>query len=303
MPDAHEPRSWKPLALPVLALSAGAFLFGLELEASPELLAMTTGVSDHDGDGLVDVQETILRTDSLAADSDLDGFSDLEEFARGSDPTLFASVPGPDAVSIAMTGRAKDGVFRAVTALYVAGGDLTGASLTFGVLLGGQLVPLDPMLFFAGANLSVLPAATAGDQIYLLETPFPEPLVMALGSTGIFATYTTPGSAVVTHATALNLQGINGVVAQVVQTSGTPGGSGSLYRPLADDPDIPVTWDPAQVCVQDLTTVGVVGAVLQQQVDDAFCDPIAADSYCPPDCTNLTGQLQELIDPLALIGG
>ena len=86
-----------------------------------------------------------------------------------------------------------------------------------------------------------------------------------------------------------------------VQT--TSGGSGSVYRPLVDDPDIPVTWNPAQVCVQNLTTVGVVGAVLQQQVDTSYCDPIAADSYCPPDCSNLTGTVQELVDPLGLIGG
>ena len=229
------------------------------------------------------------------------GASVLEEFARGSDPQVFASTPGTVDPAVAMTGRAVSGVFRAVTALYVPGGDLTGAHLGFGALVAGNLVALDPMMLFTGASLTVQPGANPGDLVYLLETPIPESLVLALGSTGLYATFTPAGSSSVAHATSLNLKGINGVVSQVVQT--TSGGSGSVYRPLVDDPDIPVTWNPAQVCVQNLTTVGVVGAVLQQQVDTSYCDPIAADSYCPPDCSNLTGTVQELVDPLGLIGG
>jgi len=302
MHDPNDLGTWKPAVLPALALSAGAFLLGSNLGAEPELLAAATMSTDMDGDGLVDVQESILNTDLLSPDSDLDGFSDLEEFARGSDPQLFASTPLTAEPALSMTGRAESGIFRAVTALYVPGGDLTGSHVGFGALVAGNLVPIDPMLFFVGASFSVQPGASSGDLIYLLESPIPESLIMSLGSTGLFATFTQAGSAVTTHASALNLKGINGVVSQVVQSPGS-GGSSGVYRPLADDPNIPLTWNPAQGCVQTLSTVGVVGAVLQQQVDNAQCDPITADSYCPPDCSNLTGTLQELVDPLGLIGG
>ena len=300
MPDVTPRSNWKPLVLPALALTAGGFLLGHGLADDSGLMASPLGTADMDNDGLVDVQESILQTDLLSADSDLDGFSDLEEFARGSDPQSFADVPQVGGEMIAMTGRAQAGVFRAVTALYVPGGDLTGSTVTFGALVGGTMLHLDPMLFFAGASLTVQAGSNPGDAIYLLETPIPESLIMALGSTGLFATYTPPGGAVVAHASALNMQGINGVVSQVVSNVGSGGG---IYRPLVDDPDIPVTWTPAQVCVQNLSTVGVVGAVLQQQVDSSFCDPISADSYCPPDCANLTGTIREIVDPLALIGG
>lgn len=289
----------KLLILPCLALTAGGYLFGLSFEES-QLSAAPLGSLDLDQDGLVDAQESILLTDAFQADSDGDGFSDLEEFSRGSDPTVFAETPGAPVGALAMTGRAQNGVFRAVTALYVPGGSLAGATVSFGALAGGKMAPLDPMLFFTGANLTVIPTGTGNDLIYVLETPVPESLIFALGSASFFATYASPGATTVEAATAINLLGVNGVVAQIV---GGTAGAGSTYRPLADDPDIPATWTPAQVCVQNLTTVGVVGSVLQQVVDSAACEPIQSDSYCPPDCTNLTGTTRELIDPLGLIGG
>ncbi|MFT5059134.1 MAG: hypothetical protein ACI89E_001916, partial [Planctomycetota bacterium] len=194
------------------------------------------------------------------------------------------------------------GIFRAVTSFYVPNGDLTGASITFGTLIGGQLYSLNPMLFFVGANLTSHVAANGLDTIYVLETPIPESLLLSLGSTGIFATFSLAGSTSINHASALNLRAINGVVCHIIQTQ-TPSGPGSMYRPLTDGPDLPVTWNPASICVQDMHVVGTVGAMLQQQIDSSACDPIGADSYCPPDCDNLAGTVVEMIDPLALIGG
>jgi len=292
-------RSRKLLILPTLALSAGGYFFGLSL-AEGQLLAAPLGSQDLDGDGLVDVQESILQTDAFLADSDGDGFSDLEEFSRGSDPILYSSWPATPDAAVAMTGRVQSGVFRAVTALFVPGGSLSGATVSFGAMVGGVMIPLDPLLLFSGASLSVAPGSTPGDAIYLLETPFPEALILALGQSALYATYSSAGASTVETASAINLVGINGVVAQIVagQT-----GTGSTYRPLADDPDIPASWTPARVCVQNLTTIGVVGAILQQQVDSASCEPISTDAYCPPDCSNLTGTIQEIVDPLGLIGG
>lgn len=274
-------------------------MFGLSFQED-QLAAAPLGSLDLDGDGLVDVQESILQTDAFQTDSDGDGFSDLEEFSRGSDPTLFADVPATPDAAVAMTGRAQNGTFRAVTALYVPGGSLAGATVSFGVLAGGVMAPLDPLLLFAGANLTVVPTGTGSDVVYLLETPMPESLIFALGSVSFYATYASAGSPTVETAAAINLETVNGVVTQI---AGGTSGPGSTYRPLADDPDIPANWTPAQVCVQNLTTVGVVGSVLQQVVDSASCEPIQSDSYCPPDCSNLTGTTRELIDPLGLIGG
>lgn len=293
-------RNRRSTILPALALAAGGFLFGQSFEVS-HLDALPGDSIDADNDGLVDVQESILFTSVNSPDSDGDGVGDLEEFSRGTDPSDITSVPVGSEVSLAMSGRVVDGVFKAVTALYVPDGDLTGDSISFGIQIGGALIPVNPMLLFVGAELTtVQPEAGQPAVIYLLETPLPESIVLSLGNVGIYATYTGAGSAFVQKAASLNLVAVNGVVAQIVQSPTTGGGS---YRPLTEGPELPATWTPAQVCVQTLETVGAIGPVLQQEVVDASCQEAESESYCPPDCVNLIGETHDVVDPIGLIGG
>lgn len=297
MRDTSSSRVSKLLLLPCLALSAGGFLFGMSF-AADELNAAALSISDLDGDGLVDIQESILQTDSFQADSDGDGFGDLEEFTRGSDPTLFEDFPSDELGSLAMTGRVENGTYHAVSTLYVKGGDLTDASVSFGMMINSKMIKIDPAYFFSGATLSVQGGSSPGDLIYLLDTPIPESLLVALGEVSLFMTYTPGGSNVVTTAASINLVTVSGVVSQLIPTAG-----GGSFRPLLDDPDMPATWTPAQACIQDVTTVGNIGAIIQQEVVASGCFTIESDSYCPPDCSNLTGTVQQIVDPLALIGG
>jgi len=293
---------WKSLLIPSMALAIGGFVFGHTLGESQELSAATYIYIDMDGDGLADYQESILGTDPFDVDTDRDGFSDIEELARGTNPLATLDLPGPiSEASLASTGRSEDGVFRAVNTFYVPAGELPGSSVSFGVLINGQTALLDPLLFFTGAILSVQPAANGLDSIYTLETPIPESLILALGNASLFTTFTPANGTSVAKATALNLTGINGVVCQVKDVASSTGLS-TQFLPLSDGPDIPITWTPAKICTQDLHTVGVVGAVLQQQIDSAECTVMGQDSYCPPDCSSLAGTIVNVIDPLALIG-
>ena len=290
--------SAKPsVILPALALAAGSFLFGQSFQ--PDTLAAAPVDSlDLDSDGLVDVQEKILATSLEHVDSDQDGFTDLEEFSRGTDPLLDLDFPASNTPSLAMTGRVVDDVFKAVTALYVPHESMVPHStIDFGIQYAGMLIPINPMLLFVGAQLTTVDVGTTG-KIYLLETPVPESVVLALGNVGLYATYSTPGATSVEHAATLNLFVVNGIIAQVVSTP-----TGSSYRPLTEGPDLPATWSPAQVCVQTLETVGVIGPILQQEVIDASCQQVSADSYCPPDCVNLVGSTHDVVDPIGLIGG
>lgn len=299
MREPNSARDHKLLILPALALAAGGYLFGQSFQADA-LAAEPLDLADMDGDGLVDAQEKILSTSLSSADLDDDGFSDLEEFARGTNPNI-ADGPLPNVASLAMSGRVTDNVFKAVTALYVPDGNLIGDSITFGIQIAGNMIPINPMLLFVGAKLTTVGVGDPESNavVYLLETPIPESLVLALGNVGIYATYADQGATFVQQAASLNLVAINGVIAQIVST---PGGGGS-YRPLTDGPDLPATWSPAQICVQTLETIGAIGPVLQQEVVDASCEDVTTDSYCPPDCVNLVGSTHDVVDPLGLIGG
>ena len=285
-----------------MALAVGGFVFGHTLGESQELSAATYIHIDMDGDGLADYQESILGTDPFDADTDRDGFSDIEEHARGTNPVDFADLPDPiPEASLASTGRTQDGVFRAVNTFYVPAGELQGASVSFGVMINGETALLDPLLFFTGATLTIQSAANGIDSIYTLETPIPESVVLSLGSAAIFTTFSPASATTVVNSAALNLTSINGVICQVKNVASTTGLS-TQFLPLSDGPDIPITWTPARICTQDLHTIGVVGSVLQQQIDSADCTVMGQDSYCPPDCSSLAGTIINVIDPLALIG-
>ncbi|MFT4709078.1 MAG: hypothetical protein ACI9D0_001295 [Bacteroidia bacterium] len=302
MREPNSQSDWKSLLIPTMALAVGGFVFGHTLGESPELSAATYVLIDIDGDGLADQQESILGTDAFDPDTDGDGFYDVEELARGTDPLAILDAPGPiPEASLGSTGRTDDGVFRVVNTFYVPAGELQGASIAFGVMINGEIAHLDPLLFFTGASLTVQSASNGLDFIYTLETPIPESLVLSLGSASIFTTFTPAGASTVAKATALNLTSINGVICHV-QNATSATGLATQYLPLTDGPEIPITWTPARICTQDLHTIGVVGAVLQQQIDSADCTVMGQDSYCPPDCSSLAGTIVNVIDPLALVG-
>ena len=61
-------------------------------------LTSVTATSDHDHDGLTDIQEYYLGTNPNSADTDGDGFSDYTEVLAGTDPLNANSRPGTNQV-------------------------------------------------------------------------------------------------------------------------------------------------------------------------------------------------------------
>ena len=79
-------------------------------------------------------------------------------------------------------------------------------------------------------------------------------------------------------------------------------GGGVIYRPLAGDGSIPATWSSGQICHQKTTAVGMNGASVVHEVDEAGCQDF--DTYCSPgDCASTAGQPVERPDPGILLGG
>ena len=64
---------------------------------------------------------------------------------------------------------------------------------------------------------------------------------------------------------------------------------------------MPLNYAEGQICSQTSSTVGSVGVMLQQQVDEAVCED--ADAFCSSECPLTVGEVIEILDPLALIGG
>ena len=99
---------------------------------------------DYDQDGLPDTQEEVLGTRPDEPDSDGDGFSDLEEVARKSDPLSWTSVPSDDEVALGMYAHTNEGFLNLGTAIYVKGGKFKDLKYTLGVVLKGQTLLVNP---------------------------------------------------------------------------------------------------------------------------------------------------------------
>jgi len=263
---------------------AAAFLSFLSLEALVEVSTQDHGLEaenrdvtriDTDGDGITDDQEFVLGTSPDHADTDGDGVSDLEELSRKSDPLDSLSLPGPSALGLGMFAHAEDNAVLLSTAMFVEDGLLTGLNFDIGVVIDGQPV--------------VLSTATYS------------------GSTRAFfyESHSDPANRIVVlemQVDVTELVDFSGITMRRETAPASMPGDGVIYRPLAGDGTIPASWSSGQICHQTITAVGMSGASVVHEVEDAGCQDF--DTYCSgADCAATAGQPIERPDPGVLLGG
>ncbi len=293
------------VAAPFVVLS-GALVILITTAGRPnQLSAGSSRVGpDYDMDGLTDIQESVLGTDLDQPDTDGDGYHDLEEVARHSDPVDALSVPLDTDLDLGMYAHTDDGFLNLGTAIYVKGGNAWSLHFTLGVVIDGVPIVVSPLVYRRGTRGFVCTATqNPGDKIVVLEMPFPETVIQQRGSLSIYATVEDPSPlqrAGVVDVT--NLVDFGGVIMRV-ETSppSVSGGLGFVYRPLAGS-GIPSSWSSGEICWQDTAAVGTNGASIVHEVQAASCQDF--DSYCSAsDCSASVGTSLELPDPGSLLGG
>lgn len=278
-------------------------------------------VLDGDDDGLPDAVEVFLGTNAYLIDSDQDGFSDVEEFARQSDPINGASVPEDYDYSVGMTAYGHQGMVHIVIAIYDRDRRLGNNRVRFGAIGGHKSlsVPLNRLLGMSTVQETV---AADGSEIKLIDTrlrhsqiaPRYFSVYVALGAVGVDGFQS---------AAKLDLMRSGDVVLMGGRQSANrfglpPGTSGlspdpaqqgatsttSVYSPISvgGGGEVPGDWASGQVCSRSAMTVGSTGAVLTQQVETAECVD-GWDSHCDSGCSDAVGSTYRAIDPVALVGG
>lgn len=302
------------LGAPLALLVGCALLFGASVKQPNTLSASWSIRIDSDTDGLTDAQEALLGTSPDAFDTDGDGFSDLEEIARRSDPLHPGGTPVLDTVDLGMFSSYSDGMVSMNAAVYVPQGRLMETGFYLGAVLDGRPI-LIPGPAVAAASRKFLFRAANGGHLLVVEVPVPDWMVHAMGQLSFFAGAAlgdpldpnTQRSIEVT-----TLASVAGIIASVEEAppdllegeEDDPGeaGGGVVYRPLADDDEIPSSLSSGQVCYQVTSPAGTNGANIVYEVNSADCVPM--DSYCSgADCSASVGKVLELPDPGSLLGG
>ncbi|MFT7485050.1 MAG: hypothetical protein ACI9F9_000896 [Candidatus Paceibacteria bacterium] len=299
-----------------LGLGIAAWPAGKSL---PVLHASPSASLDDDGDGLSNLAEQVLGSSRYLVDTDGDGYGDLEEFARGSDPGDVGDKPLPGALSLSMSASGEDDGLHLQIAAFYTDGNAQNKEFQIGVVLNELPRFFPGALSEPGVTISRYPTEDGASGVLLLDVPFSEDAVHALGNLSIFATLSLDSAPLVVAAASVDLISIDGVLT-ILQSgpfdrwqalnsgggAGNPGGpsAGSIYRPIPTGTGggIPTTWTPGEICFQASIEIGSDGGVITHEVVAADCIS-DFDSSCPPSCASSVGEVFQTFDPIGLIGG
>jgi hypothetical protein len=275
----------------------------------PKLRAEGGPQDDSDGDGLCDGLELVLGTRVDRADTDGDGWSDAEEIARGSNPRRAHSMPGDDSTGLKIDAYLDRGLVHAVTVIYLPDGNPRGKVLNFGTIAGNGIVPVPLHQLRGGEGVRSVATRSGRGRVYVLDPVVSARSVQIKGGFSLCATLAQAGNYLA--ADAVNLTVVNGeIFEQVILGYHTPVpdpdlnvglGIGGVYRPIQSGSGT-AAYSQGEICAQTTVIVGVVGALVTQEVVSANCVP-GWDAHCSPGCSATIGSTLKTIDPATLIGG
>jgi hypothetical protein len=301
----------------VCSLVAVGATLAVSLHRSGELRADGAQRVDSDGDGLVDALEHVLGTSPTGADTDHDGYSDLEELARHTLATDATSTPTEGsragAPSLGMSCYWSHGLVHAVIALYSPDSNFHDLSVHIGYLAGGRFGEIGESALVGHSSLQTFPAHDRGASIAVIDFPFSPRAIHSLGSLTVFATAARKSTGIVTTADTAQLLDVGGVVVLCVpdhsaMNAATVGGghshgaSAMIYVPLGDGDDPPMNWTQGAICYQQMEVVATTQASVTQEVTSAECQD-GFDGACPSGCAGTVGSMITTVNAAALIGG
>ena len=296
---------WVTALLFGLLVMTGAFAVGVHEPQDVAAQWSSKLGPDADADGLADTVEYLIGTNPDQRDTDNDGFHDLEEVTRHSDPLVTASVPQDADISVGMYSYLEDGVLNMHTAIFVEEGDSSGLRQEYGFVFDGQPVRLARVVakrvtqYFQYSGLN-----DPNDKLLVLEMPIPASMFMRLGTVSMYSRVWDESAH--KRAPAIDASDFTLVDGDLMEIIDTPpavrNGRGIVYRPLTGEGTVPSNSKTGEICWQDLVPAGVEGAFIVYEIEQASCEDF--DSACNPSyCANSSGGVVRRADVGGLLGG
>lgn len=275
---------------------------------------------DADQDGVADSLELLLGMNSQLPDSDNDGFSDAEEFARHSSPLQASSTPNPlesppDKIAVGLwADEPAKGYIRLNQFVYLPQGMQPNLTATLVRLLPDANFDYAATTPVSLTSLTAfVPGNAPGSKVGLLTKLLPTTWNSQLSLTG----YLSLACVVDNNGTGLGVAANARLLHAVFHSTGTPyyfqrsttapvtelapmQSGGALFRPLY--PESPSSWEEGKLCTQNTVLVGYSGGAAVQEVVSASCEE-GWDGYCAPNCSASVGTTITTIDPAVLVGG
>ncbi|MBM3855592.1 MAG: hypothetical protein FJ399_20980 [Verrucomicrobia bacterium] len=264
---------------------------------------------DSDGDGLHDALELVIGTNPNRLDTDGDGFGDGEEVARSSNPRRKQVVPASADAGVSIDAYAENGRVHALTTIYLPPEQHRARSLQFGIEHNDALLGV-PLGALRGGEMPRTILLNDGARLVVIDPVVPAAFAHARGGLTMFVTvangahYLAAGSMSLTVIDGELFEHVrldsNALASNSLQTTSVQGG---VFRPLtAGGSGTSASQFPGRICAQSTMVLGVVGALVTQEVVDAGCVE-GWDAHCTPGCAATVGMTIKTIDPAALIGG
>lgn len=292
---------------PLACLTAA---LGVLLVASAETNELAASQSrlgpDNDADGLADAMEAIFGTSSDSADTDGDGYDDIEEIARGSDPLDRSSIPASNPLDVGMYVYVENEVLNLHTALYVEGGDFLNLAFELGVVIDGKRLIVNESFYASGARWFFYDnPKDPRDVILIGEMPVPITVAQRKKRLSIYSVLQDNG-ALAARPSAVDITDLDEIDGEMMQIISAPSmvknGAGIVYRPIGTSGGAPTTAVTGQICWQSIVAVGTNGTEVMYEIDEASCESFAS-SCAGASCAGSVGTGLNLPSPGALLGG
>jgi len=293
-----------PLA--ILASLASALLLSptrpLGAVTPPPSLSL---VLDSDLDGMPDGLEVEYGTDPMNPDTDGDGFLDLEEFVRKSNPSTSSVTPTGSASAVRVFLFAPDlGSTRTLNlgaAIYLPAGALSQpGSFTIGFPSYDSFTAiLDTALVASEVSLS--PGLAAGSLTILFSFPVTLPAgVSSFPPLNLAAGGMIGGTLAKDTIYVDELGGIPGTY-EILAASTGGGPASAAFRPI-NPASVPAGATFGEGCVLTMQSGGSSNGYVVVEVTDADCQPFPG--YCDAGgCAEKLGSAHLIYDLLGVVGG